>query len=192
VAELLVRFVDPDVGRIRLGGDDVRDPRQADVRSAIPLDAQDAYLFSSTIVENVRLARPDATDAEIRAALRRARLDGWVDSLPAGWDTFVGKAGASVSGGERRRIALARTFLADSKVIVLDEPTANLDAANADAVVADALAASDGRSVVLITHGTGFRGGRRDRHASPRPGRPAPRGCHQAGRREETHMRTTT
>jgi ABC-type transport system involved in cytochrome bd biosynthesis fused ATPase/permease subunit len=154
VAELLVRFVDPDVGRIRLGGDDVRDLRQADVRSAISLDAQDAYLFSSTIVENVRLARPDATDAEIRAALRRARLDGWVDSLPAGWDTFVGEAGASVSGGERRRIALARTFLADSKVIVLDEPTANLDAANADAVVADALAASDGRSVVLITHGT--------------------------------------
>ena len=103
VAELLVRFVDPDAGRVRLGGDDIRDLRQRDVRSAISLDAQDAYLFSSTIVENVRLARPDATDAEIRLALRRARLEGWVDSLPAGWDTFVGEAGASVSGGERRR-----------------------------------------------------------------------------------------
>jgi ATP-binding cassette, subfamily C, bacterial CydC len=154
VAELLVRFVDPDAGRIRLGGDDVRDVRQQDLRSAISLDAQDPYLFSSTIVENVRLARPDATNAEIRLALRRARLEGWVDSLPDGWDTFVGEAGTLVSGGERRRIALARTFLADSKVIVLDEPTAHLDAANADAIVADALAASDGRSVVLITHGT--------------------------------------
>jgi ATP-binding cassette, subfamily C, bacterial CydC len=154
LAELLVRFVDPDAGRIRLGGDDVRDLRQQDLRSAISLDAQDAYLFSSTIVENVRLARPNATDAEIRLALHRARLERWIDSLPAGWDTFVGEAGASVSGGERRRIALARTFLADSKVIVLDEPTAHLDAANAEAVVADALAASDGRSIVLITHGT--------------------------------------
>ena len=154
LAELLVRFVDPDLGHVRLGGDDVRGLRQHAVRSAVTLDAQDAHIFSTTIVENVRLARPDATDDEIRRAMRLARLEDWVDSLPDGWDTFVGEAGSSVSGGERRRIALARAFLAASPVIVLDEPTAHLDPRNAEAVVADALAAADGRSVVLITHGT--------------------------------------
>ena len=153
LAELLVRFVDPDVGHVRLGGDDVRGLRQHDVRATVTLDAQDAHLFSTSIVENVRLARPDATDDEIRRAMRHARIEDWVDSLPDGWDTFVGEAGAFVSGGERRRIALARAFLAASPVLVLDEPTAHLDPANAEAVVADALAAADGRSVVLITHG---------------------------------------
>jgi ABC-type transport system involved in cytochrome bd biosynthesis fused ATPase/permease subunit len=118
------------------------------------LDAQDAHIFSTTIVENVRLARPDATDDEIRGAMRLARLEDWIDSLPDGWHTFVGEAGSSVSGGERRRIALARTFLAASPVVVLDEPTAHLDPDNAEAIVADALASADGRSVVLITHGT--------------------------------------
>ena len=81
----------------------------------------------ATILENVRLARPDATDDEIRGAMRLARLEDWVDSLPDGWNTFVGEAGSSVSGGERQRIALARAFLAASPVIVLDEPTAHLD-----------------------------------------------------------------
>jgi len=154
LAELLVRFVDPDAGHVRLGGDDVRVLRQHDLRATVTLDAQDAHLFSTTIVENVRLARPDATDDEIRRAMRHARIDRWVDSLPDGWDTFVGEGGAFVSGGERRRIALARTFLAGSPVIVLDEPTAHLDPTNAEAVVADALAGADGRSVVLITHGS--------------------------------------
>jgi len=152
VAELLVRFIDPDRGRVTLGGADLRDLRRHDVRSAISLDGQSGYLFSSTIRENVRLARPGATDAEIEAALRRARIWDWVASLPDGWNTFVGQEGAMVSGGERRRIALARTFLADAPVMVLDEPTAHLDPATAERLMADVLDRTAKRSVLVITH----------------------------------------
>jgi ATP-binding cassette, subfamily C, bacterial CydC len=152
VAALLVRFLDPDAGRVALGGTDLRRLRQHDVRSLVSLDRQDAYLFSTTIRENVRLARPDAEDAAIEQALRRARVWDWIATLPDGWDTFVGEEGTLVSGGERRRIALARTFLAGAPVLVLDEPTAHLDPRTAEALVADVLAAADGRSVLLITH----------------------------------------
>ena len=152
VAGLLVRFLDPTAGRVTLGGTDLRGMRQRDVRSAISLDTQDAYLFSTTIRENVRLARPGAGDAALEAALRRARIWDWVASLPDGWDTFVGEEGALVSGGERRRIALARSFLADAPVLVLDEPTAHLDPPTARDLVADVLAAGDRRAVLLITH----------------------------------------
>jgi len=154
VAELLVRFLDPDRGRVTLGGTDLRDLRRQDVRSRISLDGQDGYLFSSTIRENVRLARPGADDADIEAALRRAGVWDWVASLPQGMDTFVGSEGANVSGGERRRIALARTFLAGAPVMVLDEPTAHLDPPAAERLMADALAGADGRSVLVITHRT--------------------------------------
>jgi ATP-binding cassette, subfamily C, bacterial CydC len=152
VAALLVRFLDPDAGNVTLGGTDLRALRQRDVRSLVSLDRQDAYLFSTTIRENVRLARPDADDAAIEQALRRARLWDWAASLPDGLDTFVGEEGDLASGGERRRIALARTFLAGAPVLVLDEPTAHLDPPTAAALVHDVLAAADGRSVLLITH----------------------------------------
>ncbi len=152
IAALLVRFLDPSEGRVALGGVDLRDLRQSDVRARVTLDAQDAYLFSTTVRENVRLARPDASDAEIVQALARARVSEWVDSLPEGLDTFVGEEGDSVSGGERRRIALARTFLAGAPVIVLDEPTGHLDPETAESLIGDALRAADARSVLLITH----------------------------------------
>ncbi len=154
VAALLVRFLDPDGGRLTLGGMDLRQLRQHDVRSCISLDGQDAHLFSTTIRENVRLAGPGADDAAIEEALRQARIWDWVASLPDGLDTFVGEDGTLVSGGERRRIALARAFLARSPVLVLDEPTAHLDPPTAEALVTDALAAADDRSVLLITHRT--------------------------------------
>jgi len=152
VAGLLVRFLDPTTGRVSLGGTDLRALRQRDLRSLVTLDTQEAYLFSTTIRENVRLARPDAGDDAIEAALRRARIWDWVASLPDGWDTLVGEEGGLVSGGERRRIALARTFLAGAPVLVLDEPTAHLDPPTARALMHDVLAATDGRSVLLITH----------------------------------------
>jgi len=152
IAALLVRFLDPSEGRVALGGVDLRDLRQSDVRARVTLDAQDAYLFSTTVRENVRLARPDASDADIEQALARARVWEWVDSLPEGLDTFVGEEGESVSGGERRRIALARTFLAGAPVIVLDEPTGHLDPETAESLITDALRAADARSVLLITH----------------------------------------
>ena len=152
IAALLARFLDPTTGHVALGGTDLRDLRQCDVRAAVTLDAQDAYLFSSTIRENVRLARPAAGDEEIERALAGAKAWEWVRSLPEGLDTAVGEEGAAVSGGERRRIALARTFLAGAPVIVLDEPTGHLDPETAEALIADALGAAETRSVVLITH----------------------------------------
>ena len=152
IAALLVRFLDPGEGRVALGGVDLCALRQRDVRSRVTLDSQDAYLFSTTIRENVRLARPEASDAEIEQALQRARAWQWVGSLPDGLDTFVGEEGESVSGGERRRIALARTFLAGAPVIVLDEPTGHLDPETAEDLIGDALRAADSRSVLLITH----------------------------------------
>jgi ATP-binding cassette, subfamily C, bacterial CydC len=154
VAALLVRFADPDGGRVTVGvpAEDVRDLTQEQVRHVVGLDAQDAYLFETTIAENVRLARPAATDEDIEAALRAARVWDWVRTLPDGMHTFVGADGAEVSGGERRRIALARAFLADTPVLVLDEPTAHLDPETARDLLTDALAAAGDRSVLLITH----------------------------------------
>jgi len=152
IAELLVRFLDPDSGRVRLAGADLRTLAQRDLRARVTLDRQDAYLFASTIRENVRLARPGADDAAVVAALRRAGLGDWVAGLPAGLDTTVGEDGAAVSGGERRRLALARAFLADTPVLVLDEPTAHLDRPAATALMTDLLSATDDRAVLLITH----------------------------------------
>jgi ATP-binding cassette subfamily C protein CydC len=152
IAALMVRFLDPDAGRVAVGGTDARTLRQDDVRSFVTLDAQDAYLFSTTIRENVRLAKPSADEEAIERALRRAQIWAWIASLPDGADTYVGEEGALVSGGERRRIALARTFLVDAPVVVLDEPTAHLDPETAERLVDDALHATEGRTVLLITH----------------------------------------
>ena len=152
IAALMVRFLDPDAGRIAVGGTDARTLRQDDVRSFVTLDAQDAYLFSTTIRENIRLAKPSADEDAIERALRRAQIWDWIASLPDGADTYVGEEGTLVSGGERRRIALARTFLADAPIVVLDEPTAHLDPETAERLVDDALYATEGRTVLLITH----------------------------------------
>ena len=152
VVNLLLRFLDPEAGRITLDGRDLRDYRQEDVRRTIAVAGQDAHLFSTSIRENVRLAKPDATDGEIEAALRRARIWNWVTSLPDGADTLVGEEGTQLSGGQRQRVALARALLANAPVLVLDEPTAHLDPETAERLVGDILAAADGRSVLLVTH----------------------------------------
>ena len=152
VANLLLRFLDPERGRVTLAGRDLREYRQEDVRRAIAVAGQDSYLFSTSIRENVRLARPEATDAELENALRRAQIWEWVESLPQRWDTLVGEEGREVSGGERQRIALARALLAESDVLVLDEPTAHLDTETAADLVRDVFGAANGRSVLLITH----------------------------------------
>jgi ATP-binding cassette, subfamily C, bacterial CydC len=154
IVSLLLRFRDPDRGRVTLAGRDLRDFRQADVRRAIAVAGQESHLFSTGIRENVRLARPDAGDTEVEAALRQARIWDWVRGLPAGWDTLVGEDGRELSGGQRQRIVLARALLADAPVLILDEPTAQLDPETADALLRDVFAAAGRRSVLLITHRT--------------------------------------
>ncbi len=152
VANLLLRFLDPEEGRVMLGGRDLREYRQEDVRRAIAVAGQDSHLFSTSILENVRLARPDASEREAEDALRRARLWDWVNGLPDGWNTLVGEEGRQLSGGQRQRLALARALLADAPVLVLDEPTAHLDPPTAEALMHDILDAVGDRSVLLITH----------------------------------------
>jgi ABC-type transport system involved in cytochrome bd biosynthesis fused ATPase/permease subunit len=130
----------------------VREFRQEDVRRTFALAGQDAHVFASSIRENLRLARPAATDDELVDALRRARLDEWVAGLPDGLNTLVGEEGALLSGGQRQRLVVGRALLAGAPVLLLDEPTAHLDGPTAEELIRDALAASDGCSVLLITH----------------------------------------
>jgi ATP-binding cassette, subfamily C, bacterial CydCD len=152
LAAALLRFIDPSAGSVELDSCDLRELRTADVRRTIGLVDDDPHVFASTLAENVRLARPEATDTEVQWALDEAHLGTWWRTLPAGLSTLLGDGGADVSGGERARIALARALLAKQPVLVLDEPTAHLDAATARAVTRDLLDSAGERSVVLISH----------------------------------------
>jgi ABC-type transport system involved in cytochrome bd biosynthesis fused ATPase/permease subunit len=155
-AAALVRFLDPSAGSVELVGSngraDISRLTGDDVRRVICLCAQDPHIFDSSVVENVRLARPGSTDAEVLAALSAAQLAGWIESLPDGLATLVGEHGSRLSGGQRQRLSLARALLADAPVIVFDEPTEHLDEETASALAADLLAATAGRTVVMITH----------------------------------------
>ncbi|MEU5210968.1 thiol reductant ABC exporter subunit CydD [Streptomyces sp. NPDC020742] len=171
LAQTLLRFLDREAGTYTLGGTDAEALDGDAVRRLVGLCAQDAHLFDSSLRENLRLARrnrgaapdgadgpssggPDAgpDDRDLWDALERARLADWVRGLPDGLDTMVGEHGARLSGGQRQRLALARALLADFPVLVLDEPAEHLDLATADALTADLLAATEGRTTVLITH----------------------------------------
>ena len=152
LASLLMRFVDPVGGAVRLGGRALPELALDDVRRTVGLVDDDPHVFATTLVENVRLARPTATDLEVDAALRQARLGPWLDALPDGLDSWLGDGHAQVSGGERARIAIARSLLADQPVLVLDEPAAHLDGATADALAEEVLGVERPRTVVWITH----------------------------------------
>jgi ATP-binding cassette subfamily C protein CydCD len=152
LAQVLLRFLDTEAGTYTLGGTDAAALDSDAVRRTVGLCAQDAHIFDSTLRENLRLARTGASDGELRNALRAARLLDWVDRLPGGLDTLVGEHGARLSGGQRQRLALARALLAGFPVLVLDEPAEHLDLPTADALTADLLAATEGRTTVLITH----------------------------------------
>jgi ATP-binding cassette subfamily C protein CydCD len=152
IAHLCLRFWDPDAGEIRLAGHDLRAWRLDDLRRRIALVAQDTYLFNDTLRANVLLARPTATEAELRAALEGAALGELIESLPEGVDTVVGERGMQLSGGQRQRVAIARAFLKDAPVLILDEATSHLDAVN-EAVVRQALdALARGRTTLVIAH----------------------------------------
>jgi thiol reductant ABC exporter CydC subunit len=152
VVRLLLRFIDPERGRVTLAGEDLRRYRQEDVRRMVAVAGQDAHLFSTSIRDNLTLARPEASDEELENALRSARILDWVQTLPQGLDTLVGEDGRELSGGQRQRIVLARALLTDAPVLVLDEPTAHLDAPTAKRLVEDLFSAARNRTVLLITH----------------------------------------
>jgi ATP-binding cassette, subfamily C, bacterial CydC len=154
VTNLLLRFLDPDAGRVTIAGHDLREYRQEDVRKTFALAGQDAHLFDTTIRANLQVARPGADDTELEDALRRAGIALWVASLQDGLDTLVGEEGMQLSGGQRQRLVLARALLADAPVLVLDEPTAHLDATTAERLMEDVLEAAAHRTVLLITHRT--------------------------------------
>jgi ATP-binding cassette, subfamily C, bacterial CydC len=152
VTNLLLRFLDPESGRVTIAGRDIREYRQEDVRATFALAGQDAHLFDSTIRANLLIAHPTATESALWDALRRARIDAWVATLPDGLETFVGEEGMELSGGQRQRLVLARALLADAPVLLLDEPTAHLDPETATELVQDVLTTAEGNTILLITH----------------------------------------
>ena len=148
----MARFSDVDGGAIRLGGVDVREVDPAELMASFALVFQEPFLFSDTVAANLRVARPDATDAELRAACRAARVDDLVDSLPEGLDTRLGVGGVQLSGGERQRLTIARAILADADVVLLDEATAMTDPDN-EAAIQEAIGELvRGRTLVVVAH----------------------------------------
>jgi ATP-binding cassette, subfamily B, bacterial len=152
IASLAPRLYDVDGGAVRLSGVDVRDLSFDDVRAAIGMVTQDGHLFHETIGENLRFARPDATDDDLWDALRAARLGDLVESLPDGLATVVGERGYRLSGGERQRLTIARILLAQPRVVILDEATASLDSTSEAAVQAALTHALEGRTAIVIAH----------------------------------------
>ena len=152
VASLLLRLLDPGSGSVHLDGTDLRDLDLRDLRSQIALVQQEAVLFTGTIEDNIRQGRPEASDHQVRRAARLARVTEFTDDLPDGLQTVVSERGGSLSGGQRQRISLARAFLRDAPVLLLDEPTTGLDPDNVT-LVGEAIAElSRGRTTVMITH----------------------------------------
>jgi ATP-binding cassette subfamily B protein len=156
LVSLLTRFFDPTAGQILLDGVDLRDYKIADLRNQFAIVLQESVLFSASIAENIAYARPDATQAEIVAAAKLAHVDDFVVRLRDGYDTQVGERGMSLSGGERQRIALARAFLRDAPVLILDEPTSSVDM-KTEALILDAMQRlMYGRTSFIITHRPGM------------------------------------
>jgi len=152
LAGLVPRLYDVDSGSVELSGIDVRDLSFAAVRGAVGVVTQDGHLFHDSIRANLRYAAPEATDAEIVEALRRARLGELLDTLPDGLDTVVGERGYRLSGGERQRLTIARVLLARPRVVILDEATAHLDSESEAAVQAALAEALAGRTAIVIAH----------------------------------------
>lgn len=152
LTKLLLRFMDVTGGAIRISGVDVRDLRQHDLRNLISYVPQEPLLFHRSILENIRYGRPEATDAEVKKAAKRAYLDEFVGELPKGYETLVGERGVKLSGGQRQRVAIARALLKDSPILVLDEATSALDS-KSEKYIQDALwKLMKGRTAIVIAH----------------------------------------
>ena len=149
---LLMRFWDVNSGTIRFGAEDIRQVNTAALRAQESLVTQETELFADTIGNNIRIARRDATQAEVEDACKKAALDDFIRSLPKGYDTPVGELGSTLSGGERQRIGVARAFLHDAPFLLLDEPTSNLDSLNEGIILRAVRSACKDRTVLLVSH----------------------------------------
>ena len=151
-AQLLLRFWDPDSGGIDLDEHDLRSFELDGLRSQVALVSQDTYLFNTTIRENFRISKQDASDAEIEEAARLANVHEFIDSIPDRYDTAVGERGMQLSGGQRQRIAIARAMLKDAPVLILDEATSHLDAVNEQQIREALGRLQQGRTTLVIAH----------------------------------------
>ena len=150
--QLLLRFYDPQSGRVMVDGVDLVTARPEDIRQRIGLVPQDTVLFGASARENIRYGRPDASDAEIEDAARAAAADDFICELPEGYDTFLGERGARLSGGQRQRIAIARAILKDPPILLLDEATSSLDAESERVVQVALEHLMQGRTTIIIAH----------------------------------------
>lgn len=152
LVNLLLRFWDCEEGTITLGGRDVRAYDPDDLRRLMGVVSQNTYLFNATIRDNLLIAKPEAAMAELEQAVRRAQLEPFIQSLPQGYDTWIGEQGLRLSGGERQRLAIARALVKDAPILILDEPTANLDTLTEREVMQSIRRLMEGRTTLLITH----------------------------------------
>ncbi|MFF3207792.1 thiol reductant ABC exporter subunit CydD [Streptomyces sp. NPDC002962] len=176
---LLLGFVEPSAGRITVGGTDLAGLDADDWRARLAWVPQRPHLFAASVADNIRLGRPDASDDEVRQAARDAYADHFVEALPQGYDTLLGEHGAGLSAGQRQRLALARAFLKDAPVLLLDEPTAHLDPDSEAAVTRATVRLMRGRTAIVVAHRTSLlpyadrvvtvRGGRLETVADPHP-----------------------
>ncbi|MGH3696976.1 MAG: ABC transporter ATP-binding protein [Pseudonocardiaceae bacterium] len=151
-ANLLLRLWDVESGAVAVGGHDVREFPQEELRRLLTLVPQDVFLFNISLRENIRLGRPDATDAEIEAAARGALAEEFISHLPDGYDTIAGELGARMSGGQRQRIAIARALLKNAPILIMDEAVSNLDAASEREGAVAMTRAREGRTTLVIAH----------------------------------------
>src|SRR5262249_5883722 len=152
IAGLIPRFYDPSAGRILIDGTDIRDYTLQGLRRQIGFVMQETVLFSGTIRDNIAYGRHDATDNEIVAAARLANADEFIAKMPGGYDARIGERGATLSGGRRQRIGIARAFMRDRPILILDEPTASLDSESEYLVIEGVQRLMKGRTVIMITH----------------------------------------
>ena len=152
LARLLYRFYDVQAGKILIAGQDIRTVTQSSVRRAIGIVPQDTVLFNDTVAYNIRYGKPDASDAEVEQAARAAHIHDFIMSTPKGYATMVGERGLKLSGGEKQRVAIARTLLKDPPILIFDEATSALDSANERAIQAEIKSAARGKTTLVIAH----------------------------------------